>query len=196
MPPEDIQRNLTGAWRLMAGRADGMMLLDLSADGFWNSFLAIVLALPALGLGWIAMAGDMIVDVQGMSRAGLVGRLAVADLAAWTLPLVGLAVAARPAGIADRFVHYVVATNWGSALIVWLMVPAAILRTVAPEATEFATLVSWIAFVLSMVLTWRLTNAAIDRGAAIGTAVFVAMFFASLFVFFGVQSLLGVSPSA
>ena len=36
--------SLTGAWRLMLGKADGLRLLDLSADGFWNSFFAIVVA--------------------------------------------------------------------------------------------------------------------------------------------------------
>ena len=43
---ENIQLYLTGAWRMMMGKADGLRLLDLSVDGFWNSFFAIVIALP------------------------------------------------------------------------------------------------------------------------------------------------------
>jgi hypothetical protein len=195
MSAEDIQRYLTGAWRLMAGRPDGMMLLDLSADGFWNSFAAILLALPPLGLTWIASAGDMVLGIEGASRAGIVARLAVADIGGWILPIVGLALVARPAGIADRFVAYVVATNWGSVLIVWLMVPAAIVRSIAPDAGEFAMLLSLVMFILSMALTWRLTTMAIGRGAAAGSAVFAGMFVASLLVLFFLQSLLGLSPA-
>lgn len=32
----EIQSGLAGAWRLMTGRADGLKLLNLSADGFWT----------------------------------------------------------------------------------------------------------------------------------------------------------------
>ena len=44
----EIQAGLTGAWRMMLGRSDGIGLLDLSADGFWNSFFAMIVALPPL----------------------------------------------------------------------------------------------------------------------------------------------------
>ena len=55
MPPaEDIQRQMLGAWRMMTGRRDGMRLLDLSVDGFWNSFFAIVVAAPVLSAGKVA----------------------------------------------------------------------------------------------------------------------------------------------
>jgi hypothetical protein len=55
MPPgDDIQK--ISLWRLalMTGKRDGLKLLDLSADGFWNSFYAIVLALPAMFVGWVS----------------------------------------------------------------------------------------------------------------------------------------------
>ena len=119
-------------------------------------------------------------------------RLAVVDLGAWVLPLGALALAARPAGIADRVVHYVVATNWGSALIVWLMLPSALLRLFAPAAQDLASAVSLLLFLASMVLSWRLTNAAIGKGAVIGSAVFAAMFIASLAVLLALQAVLGL----
>ncbi|TIX33060.1 MAG: transporter, partial [Mesorhizobium sp.] len=39
---DETYASLAGAWRLMLGKVDGLRLLDLSADGFWNSFFAIV----------------------------------------------------------------------------------------------------------------------------------------------------------
>ncbi|TIT74478.1 MAG: transporter, partial [Mesorhizobium sp.] len=48
-------------------------------------------------------------------------------------------------------------------------------------------------FAVSMILTWRMTNAVIGRGAAVGTAVFAGMFVASLVVLFGLQALLGIT---
>ncbi|MBS3648673.1 transporter [Pseudaminobacter sp. 19-2017] len=191
----EIQKNLTGAWGMMMGKADGLRLLDLSADGFWNSFFAIVVALPALALSWISVADDLTLNLVGVTKFSVIARLAVVDVGTWVLPLVGLALAARPAGIADRFVHYVVASNWGSAILLWLMLPAALVRLLAPSAHQLAALVTLLSYGLTLVLAWRLTNVAIGRGAALATSVFGGMFVASLLVLYLLQHLVGLSPS-
>jgi hypothetical protein len=48
-------------------------------------------------------------------------------------------------------------------------------------------------FVASAVLTWRLTNVALGKGAAVASATFAGMFFASLAIFFILQAALGLS---
>lgn len=196
MPSSDeIQRSLYGAWRMMTGRADGLRLLDLSADGFWTSFFAIVIALPALGVSWISVANDMSLDpTLAAGRGAILLRLAMIDLGSWVFPLGALALAARPGGIEDRFVPYVVASNWGSAITVWLMLPPALLKLLFPSTEELSVLVSLLLFGATMVLGWRLTNAAIGRGPAVASAVFAGMFFASLLVFFALEALLGLAP--
>lgn len=194
MPPaDDIERYLVGAWRLMTGRRDGLGLLDISADGFWNSFFAIVIALPPLIVGWVGTAKEL-----GADPAAPVGpfsyllRLAVVDLGTWILPLVALAFAAPLAGIRDRFVQYVVAFNWGSAILAWLVLPAALLKLLLTSSSALFLTVSFGLFALSMVLTWRLTNVVIARGPAMGSAVFAAMFAASVIVLVVLQSALGI----
>ncbi|CAM5560001.1 hypothetical protein ATER59S_04676 [Aquamicrobium terrae] len=190
---EETQASLTGAWRLMLGKADGLRLLDLSADGFWNSFFAIAVAAPALVVGWVGIANE-IGDPDAVSgRFGLVLRLAAVDLGSWVLPLVALALVAPRVGLGGRFVHYVVASNWASAIIAWLMLPAALVRLFAPAGDQVSAAVSLLLFLVSMVLTWRMTNAVIARGAAMGSAVFAGMFVASLVALFGLQALLGVT---
>lgn len=195
MPPaEDIQRYLTGSWRLMMGKPDGVHLLDLSADGFWNSFFAILVALPALIAGWVTIANELGQDPHIFgNRFSILVRLAVVDIAAWVLPLVALAFTVRTAGIADRFVHYVVASNWGSALLYWLMLPPVLIKLFAPEARELATIVYLVFFGVSMVLTWRLTNTVLGKGPAVAAGLFIAMFAATLAVIFTLQSMLGLT---
>ena len=80
-----------------------------------------------------------------------------------------------------------------SAITAWLMLPSALIRLFLSSASQISSLVSLLLFALSMALTWRMTNATIGKGAAIGTAVFVGMFIASLLVLFGLQMLLGIS---
>jgi hypothetical protein len=190
---DEISTSLRGAWRLMFGQAEGLRLLDLSADGFWNSFFAIVVALPAMVVGWVGLANELAGPDALAARFGLLVRLAAVDIGTWILPLIVLALVARPAGISGRFVPYVVASNWASAIIAWMMVPAALARLVLPAAEEFVGVVSLVLFVLSLVFSWRMTNAAIARGAAVATAVFVSMFAVSLGVLFWLQAMLGVA---
>ena len=192
----EIQRYLTGSWRMMMGRPDGIKLLDISADGFWNSFFAIAIALPALLAGWVSIANTITPSHAFVgSRLSIMLRLATVDIGAWVLPLVALAVAARPAGLADRFAHYVISSNWGTALIVWMMLPPTLLRLFYPDAAEIASAVSVLLFLVSLVLSWRLTNSALGKGAGMTTAVFGAMFLVSLAVLYLLQYALGLDAS-
>ncbi|MDX8502839.1 transporter [Mesorhizobium sp. VK4C] len=189
---DETYASLAGAWRLMFGKADGLRMLDLSADGFWNSFFAIVVAAPALIVGWVGIANEIGDPNAFAGRLSMLLRLATVDIGSWVLPLVVLALVAPRVGIGGRFVHYVVASNWASAIIAWLMLPSALLRLFVPSPDEVSGLVSLLLFALSMVLTWRMTNATIGKGPAVGTAVFAGMFVASLLVLFGLQALLGI----
>jgi hypothetical protein len=190
---DEIQHYLTGAWRLLMGKPDGVRLLDVSADGFWNSFFAIIVALPALLVGWVGIAnefGEPGGDFGG--RLSIVLRLAVIDLTAWVVPLLGLGLVARHAGFADRYVHFVVASNWASVVLVWLMLPLAILNVFVPGPSQLTDALSLVVFLAALVLTWRLTNAVLGKGAAIATAVFVAVLFVSLFLILSLQGLFGL----
>jgi len=198
MPPaDDIQRQMLGAWRMMTGRRDGMRLLDLSVDGFWNSFFAIIVAAPVLIAGWAPMAGELAgSDASFGARSLYMLRLALVDIGAWVLPIAGLAAVAGLAGIRDRFVHYVVASNWGSAVLAWFMLPAVLLRLFAPGAADLAAAISLGIFLACLVLLWRLTNAAIDRGAGVATGVFAGMLIASILTLLALQDVLGVAAVA
>lgn len=193
MAPEAVQSSLLGAWRLMMGKADGLRLLDLSADGFWNSFYAIVLALPALAMNWVPVATDTLgADATAAAKLGYVLRLAVVDLGSWVLPLLALALASSAIGVRDRFVHYVVATNWATVPMVWIMLPPSLLAIFVPQSGDFVSIIALVLFVVTMVLTWRVTNAAIGKGPAVGTGVFAGMFVASIIVMILLQSLVGI----
>lgn len=194
MPSSDyIQQSLSGAARLMAGRKDGVRLLDISADGFWTSFFAIVIALPAMTVGWVTLANEIAFQGDGIgSRLSIVFRLAAIDMLAWIVPLAILVLVARFAGIANRLVQFVVASNWGGAIYVWIMLPPSLIRLFWPDAGESITAFSLGLFFFTMVLSWRLTNAVLDKGPAFATGVFSAMFLASLVVLFTLQGVFGL----
>ncbi len=189
-----VQRSLAGAWRLMTGRSDGLAELDLSVDGFWNSFYAMIVAFPVLIVGWVTLANQLGGDGFG-GRLGIVTRLALIDFAAWVVPIAALALVAPRVGIAHRFVPFVVATNWGSAILIWLMLPVSLVELIMPEARQLADGLSLVIFIATLVLSWRLTNNALGLGAGVASAVFAGTFAVSLFVVLALQSLFGLSFS-
>lgn len=195
MPPSDeIQRNIVAAWRIMMGRYELVRAYDVSADGFWNSFFAIVLCLPVLLTNWVPLANEMASPVSSFGeRLSIVLRLAIVDLATWVLPLAVLALLAGLIDVRDRFVHYVVVTNWGSVILVWMLLPANLVRLVWPGEVELVMLLSLVIFLATLVLLWRLTNAAIDKGPMVASTVFATMLMTSFFILFTLQALFGVT---
>jgi len=188
-----VQSALAGAVRMMFGKPDGLRRMDLSVDGFWDSFMAIPLAAPPLLVGWIASAGDYLAKpgTDG-SRLSIVAANGVVELAAWIIPLLLLGLVARAGGIADRFIPYVVSTNWASVIIAWYMLPISLLRLLTPESQDLIASLSLVFFLATMVFVWRLTNAAIGKGAAVSTAVFTAMFVVSIATVYLFAWLLGI----
>lgn len=195
MPPAaEIEQYLTGVWRMMTGRPDGVRLLDISVDGFWNSFAAILLAMPVMLAGAVPVANEIADPSGGLAlRFSILLRLAAADLAAWVVPLALFVFVAPHAGLRERIVPYVVASNWGSALLLWLVAPPVLVGLFFPGARELVALLSLVFFLAAMVLAWRLTDAAIAKGPVMASAVFAGLFIASTLVLLGGQRLLGVS---
>lgn len=189
----EVQNGVAGAWRLMFGRREGLALLDLTADGFWNSFYAMVLALPPLLVIWTLSALDVDTTIAG-GRPGILLRLAIIDFAAWVAPLIVLALVAKPLGIGDRFVHYVVASNWASAIIIWLLLPPVLAGNITGPS-DVVDLLTLLVFLSTLILTWRMTNAALEKGVAMGTGVFVLMIVLSIIVVYGLEYLLGMPQS-
>ncbi len=180
---ENIQLYLTGAWRMMLGKADGLRLLDLSVDGFWNSFFAIVIALPPSVVSWVGAANELSqLSADFGSKLSIVARLAVIDIATWILPLIALAAIVSRVGLADRFVHFVVSGNWASALFIWITVPVSLARLIWPLGTETKVLLWFVLIALNLVVSWRVTHVALAKGAAVTTAVFAGMLFLSLII--------------
>ncbi|PYE87577.1 hypothetical protein [Phyllobacterium leguminum] len=195
---DDIYRYLYGSWRMMRGRPDGLTLLDISAEGFWQSFYAMLVALPPLFAGWVVYAADL---ARGDDEAGLrfsiVMRTAMVDLISWVLPILVLGLLARRVGISRRFAPYVIASNWGTALIAWLFVPITLVRLFFPLSSEFMALISIMLLGVSIVFSYRLTQVALQRPHTFALPFYITLFIGSILITVALQHLFGIDyPTA
>jgi hypothetical protein len=188
----EILGYLTGALHMMLGRSEGLKRLDLTADGFWTSFLALFVALPPMALSWIEYE-----DVQRdrpVADAGPVfvyGAHAAADALAWLLPVALLMLVARRVGLERRIVPLVVATNWGNALLAWAMVPLELL-VIATDGASPALLVAVLASLCALLLMVRLIATALGQDMKSAVAVTLLIILTSVFSYGAMTDLTGI----
>jgi len=114
-----ITRNLSGAFDLLLNREQGLEKLDLSADGFWESFKGLALA------GVIDLIALMIIFNTRSSGAENAGQsaftfaltaLAIA-LTSYLVAMLALFFLCQYSYCADRYSTAFIANNWASPIV-------------------------------------------------------------------------------
>ena len=189
---DTILNYFSGAALLMSGRSEGLRRLDMSADGFWQSFSAILVALPPMALSWIEFEGVERQDPVGEAGAiTIYGAHIIADLLAWVLPIFVLILVARRVGYAKKVVPVIVATNWGGALLSWVFAPYWLLILMFGPGGAMA-LLGVLVTIASIALTVRLIFFATGKDLMGAAAITVLMIVASLMSYGAVMDVTGV----
>ena len=174
MTRDDVLERVQGSIDLMRGRAEsGWRRLDVSADGFWNSFLAIPVCLPALLVIWLSHAGWLQRAHDELSVGHTVVALAAIEIVIWVLTVALFALIAGPMRWGDRLVATVIAVNWASVAFAYVRaVPAGIALLVGiGDGVAFITL---IVALLTLIAYGRLLTVSLQKPWPIVAGVFVA----------------------
>ena len=193
---DDVLTRVQGAIDLIRGReALGWKRLDLSADGFWNSFLAIPVCLPAFLVVWIAHTQWLAADGGNAASPGAVIALAGIEVAVWIATIALVFALASMLGFSDRAVPTVIAANWGSVVFAYVQaVPAALALLVGVgPGVGFVSIVIMVAV---LVAYWRLLAAALERPAPLVGALFVSSIALGYALSSWGQSAFGLLPTA
>ncbi|CAM5771781.1 hypothetical protein [Bosea minatitlanensis] len=187
---DDVARSLRGSWRLMSKGAEALPELDLSRDGFWRSFLAFALMLPAT----IAILAAMRL-AAGLGNAG--GLLGAPMLALSVAAALSLAILVVPAFLivirpelaqAPRFTSFVIAWNWSGIVSASLMAVPAAVYALGWAPPTLALVQS--AFFAAIVLRLRYCVARAAFGA--GNGIAWPLVIASVVLDYGVLRLFGL----
>lgn len=131
VPADEVAHSLRGTFALLNRRAEGLRSFDMSERGFWHSFGAIWLSVPAFVVGLaferhrlgLLQPGASIFDASWLTL--VVGAGYVASFL--SLPAAMILLAPR-LGLADRTVPFVIVINWAFAVAMTIIsVPAALL---------------------------------------------------------------------
>jgi hypothetical protein len=174
---DEVQRSLRGALDLLNRRVEGLRFFEMSERGFWRSFAAIWITLPAYVTS--LAVERMHLGILGSDQP-LFGNLAldlavalahIASFVALPLAMIWIARAFR---MTDRYVPFVIVTNWISAAGLLVLSAPSLLLLVgfAPPALSMLFTIAFGAVVLH--LQWFATKATlgVSNGAALAIVGF------------------------
>lgn len=195
--PAEMRQYVAGALMLLRNDRRGFSLLDVTADGFWRSFAAMVYALPAFAVSWMHYRA---VFIEETGRAdlgiGFLLRLALIDLAAWVLPIIFVALVAPALGVADRFARWTVATNWLTVPLTYVLVVPLVLSSLATGFETVAGLLLLVLFGLALAVLYRVSKLCFD-GSVRAAVVVTAGILLTVFIALGIlEPALGVALPA
>jgi hypothetical protein len=192
----EIRRSLEAAWLLFLNRADAMRRFDISVEGFWRSFQAILLILPIYALTVIVderqLLTDSVAEPDFSEPLFLAGRALALGIDWVAFPIIFAAVAPM-LGLARAYAGYIVARNWAAVIAAVPFGAIALLTILGLLGKEFAAVLSLIA--IGVVLRYNFVVARTALGVTAGPAIALvaADFVLSLVIAESVRGLFGVS---
>ena len=190
-----VIRALEGAIDVLFGRQKALESFEFSVDSFWRSFGAIVLLVPALVISTVAevhlSAGLGLIPTEEFPWGALFATRAGELVIDWIgYPLL-LAALARPLGISQRFVPYVIVRNWSSVVAAAIYVLPELMFTFGLVDGEAWFLANLVVLVVVLFYHYRVARVALAApvGLCIGLVVLETVF--SILVSVGIDRLVG-----
>lgn len=193
---EEVQRYLTGIWLLVRGKQEGFSWLDLSADGVLRSFWAIVWCLPAMAVTWASWRLFYLSNMPAGTSTGpaFFLKLIMVDLIGWMLPLVLIALIAKPLGFPRALGPIITTTNWLSLPLSYAVAVPAALRLVLPGADGATSLLWLVLFFLAIAALFRLMRIITGEQQLLAAALTSIFILPPFVVGQQLQSLFGLMP--
>jgi len=170
----DVAYGLFGAWRLAHFDPNGMSYADRTLDGYWKSFFAAALVLPAhiaILMMTAAQAGDAAAGSQAsfFRVVSVEGIAYVIDWVAFPLVMVTFAeILARQ----QQYVGFIVMSNWATVIQVGVILPTSALVMLS-DGAALAVLLNVFAWSAVIVYAWFIARVALDVPGLTAASVIV-----------------------
>lgn len=183
----EVQRSLAAAWRIMRHDEKAVDDLNLSIEGFWRSFAAVI---PILPMMWIVSRSINQVAAGNPNSGGETISI-TSDmfqvLLTWVAWPVVVGILVHLLKLGAGYVRFVVAYNWVAVIIGALTCLPHLLHLLGILPFALAALTSLFILGVSLYYSWYLARVALGADAGIA-----AMFaFADLALAVGIGQLIG-----
>jgi hypothetical protein len=176
---EYAQRSFNAACLLAVRDPRAWKEFDLTADGFFRSFIAILFVVPlnilfdlfAIRLSQARAAAEGLAAEAGSYGTPEMVFSTVTLVIEWMIfPLVALYLL-RYLGLQQRYAQYVIAHNWGRIVTELLNLPAIVLFSVGLISDQAATYCLFITLVLTLYYRFYIAQTALEVGWSLAMAL-------------------------
>ena len=177
--------NLSGAWDVMLGRAEGLNRLDVSLEGFWRSFAAVLLVAPFAVLAFfsqqqIAYESRLALDNPDEFEGGSLGAAMTAFAVDWFAFPILFAFLAPVLGLGSRYVPFIVTRNWASVIIAAGVAVIHALHVVGLLPSSVAPFVVVIAIAVALRFSYVIARVALAVSMTLALAIVALDFLVSV----------------
>jgi hypothetical protein len=170
---DEVNRSFRGTLDFLNRRAEGLRAFDLNERGFWRSFAAIWLTLPAyvVSLAFERLRlGLLAPDKPLLSSVWLDLAVAFGHVASFLVLPLAMIVVTRRLNLTDRFVPFVIVTNWVSVIGLLLLSLPAVLLLAGWATPALATLFTLAFAIIVLRVQWFATmvTLGVSGGFALG----------------------------
>jgi hypothetical protein len=191
---DEVNRSFRGALDLLNSRVEGLKAFDMSERGFWRSFAAIWLTLPAyivsvaferLRLGLLAPNHPLLDSIQ------IDLLVALGQVASFVALPVAMIWGARQLRLTHRYVPFVIVTNWINVIAMLVMSVPIMLLLLGWAPPALASLFSLAFFVIVIRVQWFATKATLGLDAWQAFGIVILGVLLNSLVYTAVRRLLG-----
>jgi len=186
---DEIVRSLTGAWHVFLDRPDADRYFDLSVTGFWRSFRAIVLVLPAYVLSalttWTTLPKEMDSTTFFVART-------ISLAIDWVAFAVVLALVADRLRVSGTYSAYIIVRNWASVIATAPFGIVSVLFIAGVIGQDIAATLSLAVLFIVLRYNYIVARRVLQVGMPLAIGIVVADFILSLAIDAGISGLFGV----
>jgi hypothetical protein len=164
----EIAHAIDAAWRLARGDASAVGRFDLSVDGFWQSFAAALVVVPAYILVLLDQYRHAGWPAEPWATAFTEGLGYVIGWIAFPLAAIPLT---RLLGLSQRYVPLIVANNWSTVIQVTVYTAVVVLGAILPVQMRTTALLT--ATLAILVYQWFVIRSALGTTSGIAAGLVV-----------------------
>ncbi len=179
----EITSSLFGAMRLFRRDASGLHDFNMTEDGFWRSFFAIVIAGP------MSICAELILSEPGAhSAAAMAGRTAVTLVLQWFAFVLLMYYFTHMTGLAQRFLRFITAYNWCSVVGSAIMLVPALFHGFGLVSRDMALFALFFLLLVMLSYSWFVAREALETSGGVAVSIVAIDFFLALLI----ESMLGL----
>ncbi|MEM8689448.1 MAG: hypothetical protein AAGF81_19125 [Pseudomonadota bacterium] len=164
--PNEVVSSLFGAVRLLRRDPGGLNNFNLTEDGFWRSFSAILFVVPVFALADFALRQD-----QQLSAMAVMSRKSVTLALQWMAFVAAMLVLTRALKISHNYMRFVTVYNWASVIAVGLVLVPVLLYGLGLLGLHAATFVGFFVLLGLVVYAWYVAREALECSGFVAAGV-------------------------